>query len=99
MLSFFQRSVKEIDLSDCIVTEDHLHAMTSCKRLKKLYLNQPRQKSRKLERDITADHHLSSLLENCKNLTVLHLRDMTNFVSDEVFKLHQGSMYDISHFM
>ena len=42
-----------------------------------------------------ADHHLSSLLENCKNLTVLHLRDMTNFVSDEVIELHQGSMYDL----
>ena len=91
-----QRSVREIDLSDCPVTEDHLHALTSCKRLKKLYLNQPRQKSRKLERDITADHHLSALLENCKNLTVLHLRDMTNFVSDEVIELHQGSMYDIT---
>ena len=73
-----------------------MHAMTSCKRLKKLYLNQPRQKSKKLERENTADHHLSSLLENCKNLTVLHLRDMTNFVSDEVIELHQGSMCDIT---
>jgi len=87
LAALVHRSVKEVDLSDCIVTEDHLHAMTSCKRLKKLYLNQPRQKSRKLEREITADHHLSSLLENCKNLTVLHLRDMTNFVSDEVATL------------
>ena len=73
-----------------------MHAMTSCKRLKKLYLNQPRQKSRQLEKEIQSDHHLSSLLENCKNLTVLHLRDMTNFVSDEVIELHQGSMCDIT---
>ena len=89
LAALVHRGVREIDLSDCSVTGEHMISMVPCKRLVKLNLNQPRAKRLGLgfKEGLTADHQLSTLLESCRYLSVLHLRDCTNSVSDQVATL------------
>jgi len=87
LAALVHREVKDIDLSDCSVTGEHMLAMVPCKRLTKLNLNQPRHQAKRHKEGVTSDHQLSTLLESCCNLSVLHLRDCSNSVSDQVATL------------
>ena len=62
-------------------------AMVPSKRLTKLNLNQPRHQAKRHKEGVTSDHQLSTLLESCCNLSVLHLRDCSSSVSDQVATL------------
>lgn len=82
-----------IDLSDQVLTGDHLQVLLECKDLRKLDLNQA-AKAEPVAEDLSAS--LGQLLGQLHQLTSLHLRDLAS-VTAGVVSVLAGSCQQLRH--
>jgi Leucine-rich repeat (LRR) protein len=82
--------VTQVDLSDSNIKQDHLTALSSCTKLSKLNLNQPRP-TPPHQPNQDSEEILSLLVSSFKNLTVLYLRNCLHLTDAVVSRLPLNS--------
>lgn len=98
--SLLHPRVRKVDLSDCIITDDHINALTSCKTLTQININQVDKRSN-IHRHIVmspspSQEALQDLFSTIRFLSVAYLRGLAG-VTDSVLATLSRSARNLAH--